>query len=190
MKSSIAMLSLAAILLCTPPALAGEMYYWTDANGVRQFSDVPPEGQVRYEHAPLQNTSPAPSSKPATAGAAVAGGQPEATPPAAADSAEKPLPAAKQRLIDNRQQLTEEHNQLVKVGEGIQETLTAASRGPSNLRRKKSRQVATEITDYNQQIAAYNRKVKAFNDNPVRFKYRVSELSEMTPVPFPKYAKE
>lgn len=39
----------ALLLLLAAPAFAGEMYSWTDANGVKHFSDSPPPKSVKAE---------------------------------------------------------------------------------------------------------------------------------------------
>ena len=40
---------IAVLLLLAAPAFAGEMYSWTDANGVKHFSDSPPPKSVKAE---------------------------------------------------------------------------------------------------------------------------------------------
>lgn len=40
---------LIVVLLLTAPALAGDIYTWTDEKGVKRFSDRPPEGVEHFE---------------------------------------------------------------------------------------------------------------------------------------------
>ncbi|MBX3700269.1 MAG: DUF4124 domain-containing protein [Dokdonella sp.] len=40
---------IALLLLVAAPVAAGEMYSWTDANGVKHFSDSPPPKSVKAE---------------------------------------------------------------------------------------------------------------------------------------------
>lgn len=40
---------IALTLLLAAPAIAGEMYSWTDANGVKHFSDSPPPKTVKAQ---------------------------------------------------------------------------------------------------------------------------------------------
>ena len=39
------------LLALTGPAVAGQIYIWTDEDGVKRFSDRPPEGVDNYETA-------------------------------------------------------------------------------------------------------------------------------------------
>lgn len=59
---------LAALLLCTGPVLAGDIYMWKDAKGVTHYSDVKPDGdQVKVIKGGIQKDITAPAPAPSTA---------------------------------------------------------------------------------------------------------------------------
>ena len=65
---------LAALAVCVPAA-AMDMYSWTDANGVKHFSDSPPPANVRVQKLKVKGgvTTSDESAKPVAADAPAAG---------------------------------------------------------------------------------------------------------------------
>lgn len=49
---------LLVLIMTVAPALAGTIYIWTDNDGVKQFSDHPPEGGQDYETAVSSKSKP------------------------------------------------------------------------------------------------------------------------------------
>ena len=180
-------LTAAVVLLLCGPLTAGELYYWIDENGVKQFSNQPPTdvpaGKVE--------TSPEVTGSKATppVGSATRSVKPstsKAEDEAAASSSKKSTGPMQRQLLQKRETLSVTYDTLTKSAQSIKAARQAVPRNPRHLYRKRNRLINEEVLAHNEKVAAYNREAKAFNDDPIRIKYQIEELPEKELIPYPK----
>jgi hypothetical protein len=162
-------LLLAFCLAALPSATsAKQLYYWTDENGVKRFSNQPPPAGVKIEgtaeevtSSPVETTSEA---EPASA---------ESDP-------------GRQKLLDRRNALMDQLGEMQAEAQSIQSDRANVPRRLRAKNRKRHRVLNQRALDLNSKIAEYDEQRQAFNADPQRTEYQLSELPEMPLVPVPK----
>jgi hypothetical protein len=173
------------LLLCGPLA-AGQLYYWVDEDGVKQFSNQPPVDVPidQVKSTPEVTTSRAPSASRPPVRASSSSTAPSDTETA---SEEKGGPGPMERqLLKQREDLAVVHDNLTMDAQGIKAARIAVPRNPRNQFRKKNRIINKQVIEHNKKVEAYNQQVKKFNQDPIRIKYKVQELPEKDLIPYPK----
>lgn len=121
------------LLLSALPVLAGEMYSWTDANGVKHFTDSPPPASVKAQKVQVKGgvMSSAPVEDPAKDAAPAAG------PAMAAAAGYAPEDIKRNCTIARENLATLEAQKLPVDAEGYPNDLDAAKRRQSQIDKAK-----------------------------------------------------
>jgi hypothetical protein len=172
-------LLLAVCLSLAPAASLAKLYYWIDENGVKRFSNQPPPAGVKIEATAPETVSSdqAPSSQTAPAAEA----QEHEAEPASTESNPD-----RQKLLDHRNALMKQLGEMQAEAQSIESDRANVPRRPRAKNRKRHRVLNQRALDLNNKIADYNDQRQAFNADPKRAEYQLSELPEMSPVPTPK----